>query len=276
MNFLTYPWVIGVGGSLISALVVGLLSRAIIGRRANREYAQLVSMANRDLMNALRPMVAEKQLPSPPVLDSLVAASAERHEVKKEDMLSPERIASTLIRDIMSNNFLSADQKREFCELALAIREQSAGHSPGPSNFAFRGLDTGAFAGSLQGATTFFIMLMAFLFIPAQGWEFWFAAKSQAEYQQGMRLLLFFLFAVGGATLATLTLQYIRERKKLQAGLIRSQRHEREHSLTEDPGASGLVPRREPREGPSSSLAERGQQDHDRKQVNASGDLEHG
>ena len=59
MELFNNPWFVGIGGGILSGLIVAYISRLIFSRRDNREYAQKVSQANHEVLYAVRPGISE-------------------------------------------------------------------------------------------------------------------------------------------------------------------------------------------------------------------------
>ena len=64
MEFLSNPWVLGIGGGVLSGLLVTLITRYFFSKRENREYLQKIATANNEIIYAIRPAIAEKLMPS--------------------------------------------------------------------------------------------------------------------------------------------------------------------------------------------------------------------
>jgi len=75
MQILNNPWVIGIGGGVISGFVVMLITRHLFSRRDNREYNQRVVTANQEVIYAIRPGISEGVIPSQNVVASLIDAT---------------------------------------------------------------------------------------------------------------------------------------------------------------------------------------------------------
>lgn len=123
MDLLNNPWIIGIGGGILSGLVVAYMSRLIFSKRDSREYAQKISQANHEILYAVRPGISEGVIPSNSVLRSLVSATARKYSVDVSDMHDLHAIATELIKEVMDSSFISATAKRDFCEKLAEIKE---------------------------------------------------------------------------------------------------------------------------------------------------------
>lgn len=116
MELLNDPWIIGIGGGILSSLVVALVTRLIFSKRDNREYLQKLRAANQEVIYAIKPGVSEGVIPSSDVVTHLISATSRRYDVDHELMYSVNEIASELIKEVMDSSFISASIKQEFCE----------------------------------------------------------------------------------------------------------------------------------------------------------------
>lgn len=123
MEFLSNPWVVGIGGGVLSGLFVTLITRYLFSKRERREYLQKVATANNEIIYAIRPAIAEKVMPSKGMLDALFSATARKYSVDETDLYSRASLANELIKEVMDNTFLSSQQKLEFCDLLTALKE---------------------------------------------------------------------------------------------------------------------------------------------------------
>ena len=116
MLWLNNPWVIGIGGGILSGLVVTFFSRLILSRRDSGEYTQKLHVANREVIYALRPGVSEGHVPGRSVVLSIINATGRKYSVDTGDMMTPEQISEELTKEIMDSSFISAGIKQEYCK----------------------------------------------------------------------------------------------------------------------------------------------------------------
>jgi len=116
MDLFSNQWVVGIGGGILSGIIVTLLTRYIFSKRDNREYLQKVEAANREVIYALRQGISEGHFPDFSVLNSLINATARKQKIQRQDAYSAKEIAEELIKEIMDSSFISSDIKQEYCE----------------------------------------------------------------------------------------------------------------------------------------------------------------
>ena len=124
MELLNNPWIIGIGGGILSGLIVAYISRLIFSRRDSREYAQKLSLSNHEVLYAVRPGISEGIIPKNNVLKSLISATARKYVVDAQDMHDLNDVSSELIKEVMDSSFISAQAKNDFCEKLTQIREE--------------------------------------------------------------------------------------------------------------------------------------------------------
>ena len=126
MEIFNNPWIVGIGGGILSGLIVAYISRLIFSKRDNREYAQKILQANNEVLYAVRPGISEGVIPTNGILRSLIEATARKYSVDVSDMHDLKDVSSELIKEVMDSSFISASSKQEFCEKLTAIKEKEA------------------------------------------------------------------------------------------------------------------------------------------------------
>jgi len=116
------PWVTGIGGGIISSLVVFFVTRYFFSKREKREYLQKIETANNEILYSVRPLVIEKKVPTIDTLSAIRISTAKKYGVKQDDLYNEFSLSNDLINEIMGNSFLSADQKIEFCTLLQTMK----------------------------------------------------------------------------------------------------------------------------------------------------------
>ena len=126
MDWIENPWVVGIGGGILSGLAVTLLSRIILSRKDRGEYAQKLQSANREVIYALRPGISEGLVPERRVVESLINATSRKYAVDKDDLHSPDEIREELTKEIMDSSFISAKTKQEYYNQLIPLAEAPA------------------------------------------------------------------------------------------------------------------------------------------------------
>lgn len=130
MEWLSNHWVFGVGSGIICGLVVMLVVHRLFSGRDQFEYHQNVAIANNEILQAIRPAIAQKVVPSNAMLDALFSATARKYGVDSRNLLPKAGFANELMKEVIDNALLSSQQKVEFCELVAEMKQpDTAGHS---------------------------------------------------------------------------------------------------------------------------------------------------
>lgn len=124
MELLNNPWIIGIGTSVLSGIIVFFITKKFISRKEDREYRQRVKTANNAILYAFRPLIVNKKLPSKHIIDSIFSSISKEHHVDLKDIYRIDNLSNDLVSEIMSNAFLSTEQKLEFCELLKSLKTE--------------------------------------------------------------------------------------------------------------------------------------------------------
>lgn len=122
MDLFTNPWIVGIGGGIISSLVVTIISRYFFSTRDRKEHRQRVETANNEIMYSVRPLIAEKMLPTCDILEGLLSSMARKYGLDISDVYDARNLANDLISEIMGNSFLASQQKLDFCAFVSQLK----------------------------------------------------------------------------------------------------------------------------------------------------------
>jgi len=120
MEWINNQWLIGIGTSIISGFLVFFFTRKFFTEKQKKEYEQKIKTANNEILYSVRPLIVEKTKPTLRVLKSVLISTARKYGVELTDIYNRETLCDDLTNEIMSNSFLSSDQK---LELSLMISE---------------------------------------------------------------------------------------------------------------------------------------------------------
>lgn len=115
LELLNNPWVSWIWGWIISWLIVYFLTKILLEKWQNKEYNQRLKTANNEILHAIRPLIAQKKIPSKSIINSLMDSIESKFEVSKKDLVSVDFIKNELIREVLENIFLDPTQKIDFC-----------------------------------------------------------------------------------------------------------------------------------------------------------------
>lgn len=165
---LNNPWVTGIGGGIISSLIVFFVTRYFFSKREKREYLQKLETANNEILYSIRPLVIEKRIPSIDILNAIRISTAKKYGVKQEDLYNEYSLSYDLINEIMGNSFLSSDQKIEFCNLLNSMKQQEIGDKEKEVEVIYlseKDSISSKYSSVLLAMTTFAMVLTMSLFI---------------------------------------------------------------------------------------------------------------
>lgn len=126
MDWINNQWVIGIGTSIISGFLVFFFTRKFFTDKQNKEYDQKIRTANNEILYAIRPLIVEKTKPSLQVLNSVLYSTARKYNVELSDIYNSHSLCDDLTNEIMSNSFLSSEQKIELAELINNLKDDEA------------------------------------------------------------------------------------------------------------------------------------------------------
>lgn len=113
--FFSNPWVVGIGGGILSGLAVAFLTRYTFSEKDNKEYAQKIASANMEVIYALRSLISEPSFPAREIITSLINATARKYSVEPSDMYDFEEFIDNLVKEVMDSNFIPSKTKLDYC-----------------------------------------------------------------------------------------------------------------------------------------------------------------
>ncbi|WP_421890038.1 hypothetical protein [Marinoscillum sp.] len=124
MEILNNSWVVGIGGGVISGLLVFLITRFLFSKKDNREYLMRLNSANTEILHSIRPLIVEEQYPTDEIIESIINSTAKKHSVRYFDLYDVDLIADDLTKEILDNSFLTSERKMKYCELVKEMKSQ--------------------------------------------------------------------------------------------------------------------------------------------------------
>lgn len=123
-DLIANPWIVGIGGGVISSLIVFFITKFFLSKKENKEYEQKVRLATNEVVYAVRPLVIDKAIPANDVLAALRSAIAVKYGVKVSDFIGIKQLVCILVLEILSNSFLNSSQKNEYCNLLMTMKDE--------------------------------------------------------------------------------------------------------------------------------------------------------
>lgn len=203
-DLIANPWIVGIGGGVISSLIAFFITKFFLSKKENKEYEQKVRLATNDVVYAVRPLVIDKAIPANDVLAALRSAIAVKYGVKVSDVIGIKQLVSILVLEILSNSFLNSSQKNEYCNLLMTMKDEP---KQTPSNDVHK----------RKSERNLYISMMLSLFCFSAVLGSVLASKEKnveivEVYKQGFFLIISALMFILGLT--TFTLYKLKERLK--------------------------------------------------------------
>lgn len=123
-DLIANPWIVGIGGGVISSLIVFFITKFFLSKKENKEYEQKVRLATNEVVYAVRPLVIDKAIPANDILAALRSAIAVKYGVKVSDVIGIKQLVCILVLEILSNSFLNSSQKNEYCNLLMTMKDE--------------------------------------------------------------------------------------------------------------------------------------------------------
>lgn len=127
MGFFQNAWFVGISTGIISGILVFFLTKWIMDKRGKVEYYKQVNIANNNVINALKPYIADKGLPSIDIFEALVSSTARTFGIDEKDMFSVSVYCEELIREIISDVYVSNEKKQEYTRMLADYKKSIQG-----------------------------------------------------------------------------------------------------------------------------------------------------
>lgn len=211
MEILNNPWVTGIGGGIISSLIVFFVTKYFFSKRENREYLQKIETANNEILYSIRPLIIEKKLPSIDILLSIRISIAKKYGIKQEDLYNNFSLSNDLITEIMGNSFLSSEQKIEFCNL-LELMKMNERKDPKEVEVIYlnkKNSISSKYSSMLLAMSSFAMVLTTTLFVTKEA-----TTDTSSFFRENISLLLISTTVPIMAMMITLLYRILKEREK--------------------------------------------------------------
>ncbi|WP_413692894.1 hypothetical protein [Psychromonas sp. KJ10-2] len=116
-ELLNNGWVVGIGGGVLSRLIVAWLTRTIFSKKDLRELSINILSANREILYAIRPEISESNLPTSEVIAALKNATARKYKIEPRHLYGITEIIEEIIKEIKDSSFISSSVKKNTANL---------------------------------------------------------------------------------------------------------------------------------------------------------------
>lgn len=179
MGFLQNPWFVGIATGLISGVLVFFLTKWIMDKKGKTEYYKQVKAANSSVIGSLKPYVADKGLPELEVFKALIASTSRLFNVDEKDMYSISLYCEELIREIISDVYVSNEKKAEYTK-SLAEYKANINNREKELKLSEMKLVTGQYNEKMKSRVSMYLAVMA-SFISLLGTLFFTSDKELIE-----------------------------------------------------------------------------------------------
>ncbi len=123
-SLLKNSWFIGISTGIISGILIYPITNWIMKKKGKEEYFKKVADANLYVIVALKPYISEKGLPDVDIFEAIISSTARAYSVEKRDMFSISIFCEELIREIISDVYVSSDKKKEYTDKLIAYKNE--------------------------------------------------------------------------------------------------------------------------------------------------------
>ena len=124
MDIFKNTWFVGIATGIISGILVFFFFFWIAKKKGREDYYKQVMMANQSVITALKPYIAERGLPELEIFSSLIASTARMYSVEEKDMFTISVFCEELIREIISDIYVSTDKKKEYTDSLIVYKKE--------------------------------------------------------------------------------------------------------------------------------------------------------
>lgn len=115
-EFLQNPWVCGIGGGIISGIIVFYITKWLMGKKDNSLYLRQIQSANLEVISILKPYIADNGLPNEKIMSAIIASTARKYNVEINELYQIQVFCEELIKEIVENVYVSSEKKKEYTD----------------------------------------------------------------------------------------------------------------------------------------------------------------
>lgn len=120
-EFLSNAWVI----SIISGILVFFVTNFFVKIKSKKEAKKQIHDANAMILNHIRGYVVDNGLPNPIIIESIKNSISREYCVNCLNLLSDKEICEELIKDIISNIYISNENRKVYINMLQEYLEQN-------------------------------------------------------------------------------------------------------------------------------------------------------
>lgn len=116
-------WFVGIVTGIISGVLVFFITNWIMKKKGKEDYLKQVGSANQNVILALKPYISERGLPDVEIFKALIDSVARNYSIEAHDMYTVSEFCEELIREIISDIYVSSDKKKEYTDSLIAYKK---------------------------------------------------------------------------------------------------------------------------------------------------------
>lgn len=122
MTFFRNSWFIGIITGIVSGIFVNFITSRFLNSKEKREYFFHIKDANKEVVETLKPYIAEQGLPEFDIMIALILSTARRHNVDYKDLYKPTQYCDEIIGEVIRDVYVSSEKKKEYSEAVIKYK----------------------------------------------------------------------------------------------------------------------------------------------------------
>lgn len=106
----------GIGGGIISGIIVFYITKWLMGKKDNSLYLRQIQSANLEVISILKPYIADNGLPNEKIMSAIIASTARKYNVEINELYQIQVFCEELIKEIVENVYVSSEKKKEYTD----------------------------------------------------------------------------------------------------------------------------------------------------------------
>lgn len=107
------PWVVGIGGGIISGIAVFFVTNFVFSKISKKDYFRKINKANQEVIELIIMSVSEGKIPTIITIQSILSSLARKYSIKPKDMNDIKDTLEDIVKEVFSTNFIPIDKKIE-------------------------------------------------------------------------------------------------------------------------------------------------------------------